>query len=112
MLTYAISPYKAPHKDVPARDYLNRDNILARQIERCKVKIGDSVRPTTGRKAGKIGHVVELIADPSKVEWKKGGKQPYFVAVKFNLVAESDDSRIPYGFEIVNLPVKQLRHVR
>lgn len=112
MLTYAISPYKAPHKDVPPRDYLNRDNILARQIERCKVKIGDRVRSTTGKRAGHIGIVAELIDDPSKVEWKKGGKQPYFVSVRFPLVANDNETRVTYGFEIVNFPVKQLRHAR
>lgn len=112
MLTYAISPYKAPHKDVPARDYLNRDNILARQLERCKVKIGDRVRSTTGAMAGHTGIVSELITDPAKMEWKKGGKQPYFVSVKYPLVATTDESRIQYGFKIVNFPVKQLRHAR
>lgn len=111
MLTYQINPYKAPHKEATPKTYLNQDNTLGRQLERCKLKIGDKVRVRSAHNGrARIGTVDHLLTDASKIEWKKNGSQPCFIAVRLPLLSQIDGSPLTYGNEIGYFPLKQLRH--
>jgi hypothetical protein len=105
--TYRIDPYKAAHKAATPRDYLRKDFILARQIERCPIKVGDQVRITTSR-GKRWGVVAELLTDPATVEWKNG-TQPFFISVRCPLQSIVDGTPLTYGSEIVNVPLKKIR---
>lgn len=94
MLTYRIAPHSAPHKQANPRDYLRKEHILARQLDRCRFKENDVVSVKTN-KGWKTGVVTCLHADPSKVTWR-GGTQPYFIEVAI-------------GVGKVTAPLKQVR---
>lgn len=103
MLLFRIAPHSAPHKAAKSIDYMKRDNILARQLERCKFKVGDEVRAQTSR--GKKWGVVEyMLTEASEMEWKQG-TQPFFIGVRIPIVGPGN----AYGSEIVELPMKRLR---
>lgn len=107
MLTLRIAPHKAPHKSAVPADYLKKNNILQRQIDRCPHKVGDHVWVMTNR-GRRHGVIEELKSDPGKVDWRSG-TQPFFIAIRCSVSTIVDGRSVPYGHEIVCAPLKKVR---
>lgn len=111
MLTYRICPHKSPHKVVTGKDYLNKEHILARQLDRCKIKVGDKVR-CRGAGTPVEGRVSAIIMDHTQCEWKKNHTQPHFIRVAIPLTVEIDGATVYMGFQSQDFPLKQVRFIK
>lgn len=108
MLTYRIAPHKAPHKTTTPHNYLQKEHILARQIERCGIHVGDWIKVKIKRGGYRPGVIIDLIDDVTEVEWKCG-TQPYFIRVQLPIMSIEDGEEIYCGDEIACVPLKKVR---
>lgn len=112
MLTLRINQYSTEEteEEVPVGgDYLRKDWILKRQLEKCKLKLGDTITFTTN-KGKKEGIVFELVDNPANCRWRSD-TQPFFIGVRCPLVSVIDGSELTYGSEIAYVPWRRVRSI-
>lgn len=78
-----------------------------RQLDRCKVKVGDLATAVT-QHGKRRGQVVELIGDPNECEWKNG-TQPFFIVMRMPLAYKIDGEDVLWGTERLAFPLKKVR---
>ena len=112
MWTYRISPPKAQVEEVTLSEgYLARDAILARQVARCPLIIGDRVS-IKGQPHGKNrAKVVDILTEARQCSWRHNNTQPCFVVVEVQKTGKVEGIELHYGYEVAAYPLKLLKKV-
>lgn len=109
MLTYHVASIKAPRKGAPVSvtmDYMSREEVLQRNLDKTWFKIGDRVKFKKPRRPGIYGTVVDIITDINQVTWSKGHLIPMNIVVEVDKIDKANGTI--FGKDRVKTNIKKL----